>query len=432
MRFFIITFGCQTNEYDSMRIADLLLNMQYTQTDKPEEADVIVVNTCHIREKAELKVFSMIGRYRILKQSNPSLQIVITGCMAQAYGHKLFKYGADIILGPQSYHELTRKLGTKSVLKEFTASKKFDFLPQVQSHNTISSFVSIQEGCNKFCTYCVVPFVRGPEYSRLSTQIYKEVERLMTFGVKEIILLGQNVNAYCDTYGTTLSDLIINISKLGIERISYTSSHPSNITDQLIETHKLNALLPHLQFAVQSGSNKILKLMNRSHTVEEYINIVDRLKQVRPDMTFSTDIIIGFPGETEEDFEMTLDLIRYVKFIQIYYFIYSPRKGTPAYKMLDETPYEVKKVRLAKLKQLLSIYQQAYNTSLINSYTSVLIENKKQHTNEYFGRNNHLQPVHIVNNTYDLSIGQIYNVQVQKVFLRGLEGTIHPQQALYS
>lgn len=419
MNFFIKVFGCQSNVYDGQKIEDLMLNAGYKKTFS-DEANIIILNTCHIREKAEQKVLSEIGHYRKLKKTK-DIQIVIIGCMAQAYGAKLHQYGVDIILGPQSYHLLPYKLKTKTVIRDFTPEEKFDSLPKVKSINSVSCYIAIQEGCNKFCTYCVVPYTRGPEFCRKPEQIYEEAQRLISLGAKEIILLGQNVNAY-EYNECKLSHLIKNISDMGIERISYTSSHPSNVSDDLIEAHNIQALLPHLHFAVQSGSNKILKLMNRSHDVEKYLDIVNSIKQIRKDMTFSTDIIVGFPGETEEDFEMTLDLIHKVQFIQVYYFAYSPRKGTIAANMKNQISLEVKFERMNRLKEILHKYQYEHNNALVNHEIAVLIENKKPN-NEYFGRDIHMRPVHVHSNN-DLKTGEIYNVKVQKAFLKSLEGHI--------
>ena len=433
--FFIKSYGCQMNEYDSEKITSLLLKDGYSNSNDINEADLIVFNTCNIRDKAAQKVYSDIGR--VTKKNNDQT-IALVGCVAQAENEEIFKKNkyVDIVLGPQSYHLLPKMIDAhneyqkKQINTDFIINEKFDFIHEEKSPKGVSSYITIQEGCDKFCAFCVVPFTRGPEYSRSITNIVEETKSLLNRGTREIVLLGQNVNAYSytDEKSTTynISKLIDEISKLDdVKRIRYTTSHPNNMDHELMKLHGSNEkLMPFLHLPVQSGSNEILKNMNRKYTVDEYKKIIDTLKKYRPNIEISSDFIIGFPGETEKDFQETLDLIDYVQFKQSYSFIYSERPGTKAANIEDITPIEEKKNRLKTLQKKLENIQLKFNTSFCNTNISnVLIENQSQSNPEYyFGRSKFLQPVYV--KAKDLVVGDVVPIGIETCNHKSLYGTI--------
>ncbi len=361
---YIKTFGCQMNVYDSERMATSLGAEGYSEVSSPEEADMILLNTCHIREKAAEKVYSDLGRYKSLKAKNPNLKIGVAGCVAQAEGEEIIRRQplVDIVVGPQAYHRLPAMVksvenGRKSIDTDFPEEDKFEYLPSApKMKRAPSAFLTVQEGCDKFCAFCVVPFTRGPEYSRSVINIVEETKSLIDRGTREIILLGQNVNAYSysdeENMTYSISKLIDEISKLdGVKRIRYTTSHPNNMDQELMRLHGSNEkLMPFLHLPVQSGSDEILKNMNRKYSIDEYKKIIDGLKTYCPNIEISSDFIIGFPGETKKDFQETLALIDYVQFKQSYSFIYSERPGTKAANLEDNTLLEEKKERLKRRK----------------------------------------------------------------------------------
>ena len=423
------------NEYDSEKISSILIKDGYLNSSDINSADLIVFNTCNIREKAAQKVYSDIGR--VTKESNDKT-IALVGCVAQAENEEIFKKNknVDIVLGPQSYHLLPKMINVhkqnqeKKINTEFIINEKFDFIHEDKSPKGVSSYVTIQEGCDKFCTFCVVPFTRGPEYSRSTKSIIEESKSLLERGSKEIILLGQNVNAY--NYKDE-KDIIYNISKLidevskldNIKRIRYTTSHPNNMDQELIKLHGSNEkLMPFLHLPVQSGSNDILKKMNRKYTIDEYKRIIDVLKLYKPDIEISSDFIIGFPDESEKDFQLTLDLIDYVKFKQSYSIIYSERPGTKASTINDETPKEEKKLRLKILQEKLEKIQLEFNKSFCNkNIANVLIENQSQSNPDYyFGRSVYLQPVYV--KAKNLSLGDVIPIGIQTCNHKSLYGNI--------
>ena len=383
------------NEYDSDRIYDIAKKNHYRKTLNLEEADCYVLNTCHIREKATDKVYHDIGRVKKTFRNRKKPIVVVTGCVAQAEGEILLdreKY-IDAVIGPQSYHQLNETLikieqDMKKVNStNFDVVEKFDFLNLIRNSNSqVSSFVTIQEGCDKFCKFCVVPYTRGPEFSRSLDELIAECEDLANNGSREITLLGQNVNAF-NFKGKSLTDLVTEISKIEkIKRIRYTTSHPIDFTKDLIKAHgELNKLMPLIHLPAQSGSNKILKNMNRKHTVEEYIELIKELKEINPKIKFSSDFIIGYPDEKKDDFDATLRLIEKVQFINCYSFIYSPRHGTPAAKM-RQIRDDISKERLIKFQKIADKIKSNYKKSLLNKKSSVLFENKTKNKNEYFGR----------------------------------------------
>jgi len=397
-KIFIKTFGCQMNEYDSNRIYDSVKKIGFKKTDDQKNADCFVLNTCHIRDKAKEKVYHEIGRIKkIYKQKNKPIMIV-AGCVAQAENQEMLKREPyiDIVIGPQSYHKINEVLkkfipNEQKEETEFDAISKFEHFDKIENKsNKISTFLTIQEGCDKFCHFCVVPFTRGPEYSRPLSKILFEAKTLIKNGAKEITLLGQNVNAYLyykNSKEYKLSDLIMELEKFSeLKRIRYTTSHPSDMTDDLIECYrKSKKLVPFVHLPVQSGSNKILKIMNRKHTIEKYLLIYEKLKKINPIIEFSSDFIIAYPGETEEDFNHTMQLVKKIKFINSYSFIFSPRPGTVAsnLKLIDT---KVAKKRLNLIQSELFSYQSSKNKMTENKIVNVLVENKIKNQNKFFGR----------------------------------------------
>ena len=431
-KIFIKTFGCQMNEYDSNRIADLLSTIDYKRIEEVEKADCFIFNTCHIREKATQKVYSDIGKIKkILRDKQSKPLFVLAGCVAQAESSMVFEKSdfVDIVVGPQAYHKLPELIKnyqsnkTKSFNTNLDVSDKFDSLENYKNISSkVSSFITIQEGCDKFCKFCVVPYTRGPEFSRCPDQIYNEVQGLVDGGTREIILLGQNVSSYKNKY-TNLSRLIEKVASIKkLERIRFTTSHPNDFDEDLINAFKYqDKLMPQLHLPVQSGSNKILESMNRKHTREFYLKLIDKFRDIKKDIEFSSDFIVGYPGETEKDFEDTLDLVDKVKFSNSYSFVYSQRPGTPAVDF-DQIPKEVSANRLQILQNKLFDLQRKFNDSKVNSKTKVLVENITKKGNQFFGRNEYMQPVFIEGNK--CTPGQIEIIEVKSSNRHNLWGTV--------
>ncbi|MBL6857700.1 MAG: tRNA (N6-isopentenyl adenosine(37)-C2)-methylthiotransferase MiaB [Pelagibacteraceae bacterium] len=434
-KIFIKTFGCQMNEYDSNRILDLVRPIGYLATDNPSEADCYILNTCHIREKATDKVYHDIGRLKKEFRNKKKPMLLVAGCVAQAENQEMLnreKY-IDGVVGPQSYHqipEIIKKVENKIDKlnsTEFEVVEKFDTLNLIKNSNTkISSFLTIQEGCDKFCHFCVVPYTRGPEFSRSFDEVINEAKQLVENGSKEITLLGQNVNAYkyiSKTNIIRLSDLIFELNKFKeLKRIRYTTSHPKDVTKDLIEAHQYcEKLMPVLHLPVQSGSSNVLNTMNRKHNISYYHEIIEKLKKAKPGIRFSSDFIIGYPGETDDDFNQTLKLIQKVKFINSYSFIYSSRPGTPASDQEDVDPVIAKK-RLVKLQTVLEKNNFNYKKELLNKSTKVLFENKLKDQNKYFGRDKFLNAV-VVESTQNLT-GQILDVNINNFNHNSLFGVM--------
>ena len=419
------------NEYDSNRIYDIVKKIDYKKTDKVSEADCYVLNTCHIREKATEKVYHDIGRIKKEFRNKKKPIVLVAGCVAQAEGDILLKREKYInaVIGPQSYHQLNdiiirlEKKLRKIDSTNFDVIDKFDTLNTIKnSNNKISSFITIQEGCDKFCKFCVVPYTRGPEFSRSVEEILNECNQLVANGSKEIILLGQNVNAY-NFKGKKLSDLIIAIAKIKkLERIRYTTSHPIDFTPDLIEVHRsTKKLRPLIHLPVQSGSNKILKKMNRKHKIEDYLELINKLKKIKPEIKFSSDFIIGYPGETENDFNATKKLLKEIEYINSYSFIYSPRPGTPAAKK-DKINDSIAKKRLIEFQKVAKEIKTKYKKSLINKKLLVLFENKISGKDKFFGRDEFSNSV-IVKSNENL-IGKLVEVNIIDCNQNTLFGTI--------
>ena len=422
------------NEYDSNRIYDLTKTIGFKKTDIKNKANCFLLNTCHIREKATEKVYDEIGR---LKKDFRNLEkpvVIVSGCVAQAESDEMIKREPyiDMVIGPQSYHnipDLVLKFFRKQQrfdLTEFDVIKKFDYLQKIQKKNEkVSSFLTIQEGCDKFCHFCVVPYTRGPEYSRPFKQVLDEARQLVDLGAKEITLLGQNVNAYKSEEGKKtykLSSIIEALNQIQeLQRIRFTTSHPLDMTDDLIACYKnFKKLMPFLHLPVQSGSNKILKLMNRKHTIEHYYSVVEKLLKARKDIELSSDFIVGYPGELQTDFEKTIELIKKIKFTNSYSFIYSPRPGTMAFKLKDQTKNIEKKERLNILQTKLRYYQESFNKNFIKKSLNVLFSNSSQKKkNQSLGYSQYMQLVRI-NNKKDMR-GKIENIKIKKSFYKSLE-----------
>ena len=400
-KLFIKTYGCQMNVYDSERMAEALVD--YEQTQSPEEADMILLNTCHIREKAAEKVYSELGRYKGLKAEKPDLKLGVAGCVAQAEGEEIMRRQplVDLVVGPQSYHRLPEleakaRTGAKALDTEFPEEDKFDHLksrPKAQRGPT--AFLTVQEGCDKFCAFCVVPYTRGAEVSRPAPQVLSEARELVERGVREITLLGQNVNAYHGHDGG-LAGLIWDLDKIdGLERIRFTTSHPRDMDDALIEAHgTCSKLMPYLHLPVQAGSDKILKRMNRGHTAEEYVRLIERIRSARPDILLSGDFIVGFPEETEADFQATLDLISEVTYGYAYSFKYSTRPGTPAAERPQVDPAEADE-RLQRLQALITRQQRAVQDAMVGKTVNVLFEKAGRLPGQMVGKSEYLHAVHV-------------------------------------
>ena len=423
------------NEYDSNRIIDIVKNENYFRTEDDKNIDCYVLNTCHIREKATEKVYHDIGRLKKNYKNKKKPIVLVTGCVAQAENEEMLKREPyiDAVIGPQAYHEIPQILSKlknkmkKINLTDFDVIKKFDKLNTIKNLDSkISSFITIQEGCDKFCNFCVVPYTRGAEHSRSAKEIINEAKNLISNGMREITLLGQNVNAYNyidEKSKIKLSDLIFELQDLkDLKRIRYTTSHPKDMTNDLIQCHnKVKKLMPFLHLPVQSGSNKILKSMNRKHTREEYLSIIRNLIRARPNMVFSSDFIVGYPGETEEDFNDTISLVKEVNFINSFSFIYNPRPGTPA-SNLREIDKNIQKKRLIILQNLLKDIQIKENKKKVGKLKEVLIENKMKNQPNYFGRIDSLTPV-IISNANEKDIGKIINVKIKNYNRNTLFGT---------
>ena len=430
-KIFIKTFGCQMNEYDSNRIFDIVKKIGFFKTKNIDEANCYLLNTCHIRDKAKEKVYHEIGRVKKNFRLKKKPLVIVAGCVAQAENEEMLKREPyiDLVIGPQAYHKINNKieeyLNKQKRLDEteFDAISKFNYLGKIRnSSKKISSFLTIQEGCDKFCHFCVVPFTRGPEYSRPFRKIIQEAKILAENGVKEIILLGQNVNAYQnDNY--RLSNLILEIEKIPeILRIRFTTSHPNDMTDDLIETYGISKkLMPLVHLPVQSGSDKILESMNRKHQVKDYINIYKKLKEINSAVKFSSDFIIGYPGEDEKDFKNTLDLIKEIEFINSYSFIFSSRPGTIASK-LQLIDNRITSKRLEIIQQKLFDHQIKMNKSLENDIIDVLVENKMQKSSKFFGRSEYMTPV--IFDGYEEDIGKIVKIKINKSNKNTLFGEI--------
>ena len=431
---FIKTFGCQMNEYDSNRIYDAVRAIGYNKTENQDEADCYILNTCHIRDKAKDKVYHEIGRVKKLYKDKKKPIMVVAGCVAQAENTEMLnreKY-IDLVIGPQSYQKINNLLKNfeeenKVEETEFDSVSKFRYFDNIKNNNTnVSSFLTIQEGCDKFCHFCVVPYTRGPEYSRPFKSIIDEAERLIKNGSREITFLGQNVNAYSYKDGSReyrLSDLINTLSKYNeISRIRYTTSHPRDMTDDLIECYKNSKkLMPFVHLPIQSGSDRILKMMNRKHTVNYYLNIYEKLIKINPDIKFSSDFIIGYPGETENDFKETINLVNKIKFINSFSFIFSPRPGTKAAE-LEITDKDKLKNRLITIQEKLFSNQIELNKSLEGKTLEVLVENKLKNQNKYFGRNKFLNSVIFDGN--ESHIGKLIKVNIEKSNQNSLFGKV--------
>ena len=440
------------NVYDSDRMQDLMNAVGYENIDSPEGADMVIINTCHIREKASEKLFSDLGRIRPFKdkkrEQGSEMIVAVAGCVAQAEGKEIFRRSnvVDIIVGPESYQTLPDLVGkvirdkSKEINLDFSPNDKFDLLPQSKAGTGASAFVTVQEGCDKFCTFCVVPYTRGAEFSREEKKVYDDALRLVDQGVSEIYLLGQNVNAYhgLDEKGeaSSLAKLIEKIAKISqVKRIRYTTSHPRDMADDLIAAHRdIEKLMPFLHLPIQAGSNAILKAMNRKHTRQDYFKIIEKIKTARPDIGLSSDFIVGFPGETEKDFEDTLDLIKEIGFSQCYSFKYSPRPGTPASDAKTQVPEEIKSERLERLQKLLTEQQIDFNKKFENQTMPVLFEkeapSKKSKTSDQkqlWGKSPWLQSVIVdINDDEEAKkyFGTIANVKILKARPSSLVGVL--------
>ena len=440
-KFKVKTFGCQMNVYDSQKISDIFYKLGYKNTFIDEEADIYLINTCHIRDKAKQKLYSELGKiYKIKKnrfQNSQNTITIVAGCVAQAEGAEIFRRApfVDIVVGSQAYQKLPnliKKVKKKNKEKnkqfielDFDPKSKFDHLPKKQTISQVSSYLTIQEGCDKFCKFCVVPYTRGPEYSRTVEEIVREAEFLIKNGTKEIILLGQNVNAY---HGIGFGSKEFNLGKLiyvlekikGLKRIRYMTAHPKDMHEDLYKAHRdLEKLMPFLHLPIQSGSNKILKAMNRNYTVEEYLKIINKVKKIRKDIVFSSDFIVGYPGESKEDFQKTLDLVDKIKYVQSFSFIYSPRPGTTAYNLKNNIEENEKKERLNILQSKLKFYQEKFNKNFVKKPLEVLFNNSLNKKNQSVGYSQYMQLVRI-NNKRNVQ-GRIKNIKIKKSFYKSLE-----------
>ncbi|MEA2755268.1 MAG: tRNA-2-methylthio-N6-dimethylallyladenosine synthase [Aliidongia sp.] len=436
-KLYIKTYGCQMNVYDSARMVDVLAPLGFIPADAPDGADMVILNTCHIREKAADKLFSDLGRLKPLKQAQDGAMIIaVAGCVAQAEGAEIMRRApyVDIVLGPQTYHRLPELVARASRSRtgvldtEFPAESKFDFLPESQQAPGVSAFLSVQEGCDKFCTFCVVPYTRGAEYSRPAEAVLAEARRLVAAGARELILLGQNVNAY---HGDAPDGGVWGLGRLlralaeipDLLRLRYTTSHPRDVDDELIDVHgALPQLMPFLHLPVQSGSDRVLEAMNRKHTANDYRRTIGRLRDARPDIAFSSDFIVGFPGESDADFRATLDLAAEIGFASAFSFRYSPRPGTPAALMDSAVPEHVAQTRLLELQDLLEKQQRAFNAAQIGRVLPVLFEKPGRHDGQLIGRSPYAQGVHAA--APDHRIGRIADVQIIDSTLNSLGGEL--------
>ena len=431
-RLYIKTYGCQMNVYDSERMADLLRPLGYCATETPEGADLVVLNTCHIREKAAEKVYSELGRLKPLKAARAreggAMIIAVAGCVAQAEGAEIMtrQPAVDLVIGPQSYHRLpeliarTHRASGERLAADFATEEKFDALPNERAVSGVSAFLTVQEGCDKFCSFCVVPYTRGAEYSRPVAAIVAEAERLAAKGVREITLLGQNVNAYAGG----LSPLIRALARInGLDRIRYTTSHPRDMDEDLIAAHaEVEALMPYLHLPVQAGSDRVLKAMNRGHTADAYLRLIERVRVARPDMALSGDFIVGFPGETEADFQATLAVVAEARYASAFSFKYSRRPGTPGAAMQGQVAEAEKDDRLQRLQALLAAQQAEFNVSCVGRTLPVLFEKPGRHPGQIIGRSPYLQGVHVT--APQSLIGRIAAVAITRAERNSLAGAL--------
>jgi tRNA-2-methylthio-N6-dimethylallyladenosine synthase len=439
----IKSYGCQMNVYDAQRMVDTLAPEGFVETASADDADLVILNTCHIREKASEKVYSELGRLRVAKDeaalSGRKMSIVVAGCVAQAEGNEIIRRqpAVDVVVGPQSYHHLPQllakaKAGGRALETEFPIEDKFGFLPAPKPAairaRGISSFVTVQEGCDKFCTFCVVPYTRGSEVSRPVAKIVDDIKRLADNGVREITLIGQNVNGYHgegpDGRPWPLGTLLVHLAKIpGIERLRYSTSHPRDVEDSLIEAHRdLPQLMPFVHLPVQSGSDRILAAMNRKHTVEDYRRVIDRFRGARQDIAFTSDFIVGFPGESDEDFAATLALVTQIGYAGSYSFKYSPRPGTPAADMQETVSAAVMDERLMRLQELIDSQQAAFNVATVGNTVDVLFERAARNPGQIVGRTAYLQPAHVM--ASDDIIGQVLPVRIDSLERYSLLGSL--------
>ncbi|MEY1554283.1 tRNA (N6-isopentenyl adenosine(37)-C2)-methylthiotransferase MiaB [Yoonia sp. R2331] len=429
-KLFIKTYGCQMNVYDSERMSEALGGQGYVETQTPDDADMILLNTCHIREKAAEKVYSELGRFKGLKAEKPDLKIGVAGCVAQAEGEEIMRRQplVDLVVGPQSYHRLPAMeeavaKGKKALDTDFPEDDKFETLKtRAKAKRGPTAFLTVQEGCDKFCAFCVVPYTRGAEVSRPADRVIREAQELVAAGVREITLLGQNVNAYHGHEGG-LAGLIWALDKVdGLERIRFTTSHPNDMDDALIEAHgTCDKLMPYLHLPVQSGSDRILKAMNRKHTAESYIRLIERIRAARPDILLSGDFIVGFPGETDQDFADTMDLIRQVNYGQAYSFKYSTRPGTPAAEK-PQLPEDVMNARLQDLQALLRSQQQAVQETMVGRDVKVLFEKAGREPGQMIGKSDYLHAVYA--DAPDSVLGQVVPVRITQSSPNSLKGVL--------
>jgi tRNA-2-methylthio-N6-dimethylallyladenosine synthase len=445
-RVFIKTFGCQMNVYDSERMLEVLAPLGFLPVEEPDKADLVIFNTCHIREKAVEKLFSELGTVRQSKlmqaRRGGKMIIAVGGCMAQAEGAEIIRRApfVDLVFGPQNYHllpELVARVlhnrGDRVVATDFPAEPKFDHLPETSVVQRVTAFLTVQEGCDKFCSFCVVPYTRGAEYSRPVAQVLAEAARAVRSGVREITLLGQNVNAYHgegpDGRDWGLGDLVRRLAELpGLDRIRYTTSHPHDMDDGLIAAHRdVPQLMPFVHLPVQSGANRILSAMNRPYTADAYRRIVERLRSARSDLALSSDFIVGFPGESDEDFEATIHLVEEIGFAQAFSFKYSPRPGTPAASLSEQIPESVKSDRLTALQALLERQQRNFNNACIGRTFPVLLEKPGRHNGQVVGRSPYLQSVHLA--AAERRIGEVVLVQILAASANSLSGSLEESMA---
>jgi tRNA-2-methylthio-N6-dimethylallyladenosine synthase len=433
-RLFIKTYGCQMNVYDSERMADVLRPLGYALTNEAEGADLVVLNTCHIREKATEKVYSELGQIKRMKDRKAAgggtMTIAVAGCVAQAEGAEIMarQPAVDLVIGPQAYHQLpeliarAHRASGERLAAEFTANEKFDALPAERAPGGVTAFLTVQEGCDKFCTFCVVPYTRGAEFSRAPEAVLAEAAQLAAQGVREVTLLGQNVNAYAGEGG--LAALVRRLAKIpDLDRIRYTTSHPRDMDEALIAAHaEVEALMPYLHLPVQAGADRVLKAMNRAHTAESYLRLVEKIRAARPDIALSGDFIVGFPGETDADFEATLALVREARYASAFSFKYSRRPGTPAAAMPGQVPEAVKDERLARLQALLGEQQEAFNQACVGRTLPVLFEKPGRHPGQVVGRSPYLQAVHI--GAPESLIGEIRPVAIDTAGRGSLSGAL--------
>ncbi|HYM03323.1 MAG TPA: tRNA (N6-isopentenyl adenosine(37)-C2)-methylthiotransferase MiaB [Stellaceae bacterium] len=444
-KLYVKTYGCQMNVYDSARMADVLAPLGYAPASVPDDADMIILNTCHIREKAAEKVFSELGRLRPLKmqkeEAGGRMILAVAGCVAQAEGAEILARApfVDIVLGPQTYHRLPEmvaratRAGSKVLDTDFPVEAKFDFLPEASAPQGAAAFLSIQEGCDKFCSFCVVPYTRGAEFSRPVDTVIAEARRLVAQGARDITLLGQNVNAYrgpdADGSRWGLGRLVRALAEIpGLARIRYTTSHPGDVDEALVDAHRdVPQLMPYLHLPVQSGADRVLAAMNRRHSVDDYRRLIDRLRTARPDIAFSSDFIVGFPGESDEEFAATVTLAREIGFAQAYAFKYSPRPGTPAAMLAEQVPDAVKTERLTQLQKLLNAQQRAFNAATVGRIMPVLFEKAGRRTGQLGGRTPYSQAVHVP--APARLLGEVVAVRLTATAAFSLAGELAPTEA---